>query len=273
MKKFFIIVLLLSLLTCAGLGGYYLIYDRFEILELQILLTATLTGFFSVTCMACTLTNKTKNLKFYSNLGMFINIISYFFFVFLIWFVENRLDFLGNDFWKIIATVLTVCLFFTHGCLMFAVRDKRPAVVNSKTIAIMSSILGTILLLIVLWAGIRELFYLILLGVFGILFIFGTVLTPFFIPEEKTKRKEKEVAEITPIELPEVEEIPEVEPMPEPIVAPTPEPILEPPKPESIEFVKPPELEPKEEEKKEDPVASERIEYLFDELFQRVTKK
>jgi len=273
MKKFFFTILLLSMLTCALSGVYYLIYDKFDLLELKILLTATLTGFFSVTCMSCTLTRKVKNLKFFSNLGLFVNINSYIFFMLLIWYFGDALNFLGYDLWRIIYTILIVCVFFTHGTLMLSIKNRRPAVTNSKTIAVMSSILGTILLLVVLWTGLRELFYLILLAVFGGLYIMGTVLTPFFIPPEfKVKeKKEKKKPEVSPmIEEPVEEPKPqEVEVKPEPIPESTPEvEVIAKSEPEKTNQPKPPEEEPKAENDNPD-----RIEYLFDELFQRVNKK
>ncbi len=176
-KRTFLITMIVSLSISALIGIFIFLFGDFGETEARLLLTTLTIGGYSLTGLCCSVLYEKRKFTPLALSGMIISIIGFLYTVLVIW---EAID-LDHDFtWKALIIFIVLAASTAHSCLLLLIKSEKSLVNSalSGTI-IFISIVALMLIILVLneFDNVGE-FYFRLLGVFAILDVLGTIVTP-----------------------------------------------------------------------------------------------
>lgn len=175
LKKTFLITLIVSLSVSALVGIVLFLIGSFGDLEVKILFTTLVIGLFSLTGLCGSILYSRDRFANYSLITMVVSISGLFLSILSIWEIVYV-----EDIWKALVISIILSIAFAHSCLMLLIDSEKRIVnillgVTHLFIFIVSLML---ILLVVSGFDIDYEFYYRLIGVFAILDVLGTIVTP-----------------------------------------------------------------------------------------------
>lgn len=179
-KKVFLITLIVSLSISALLGIIIFLAGSFGEISVKILFTTLTVGGFSLTGLCCATLFDKKRFTIFAILGIIISFLGFLTVTFLIW---EMIPLGFFDFWKT-ALIITITSFsFAQASLLLLIKsDKTIVNVSLSTTLLFISLvaLELIFLILIEFNDVDELWFRIL-GVFAILDVLGTIITPIIL--------------------------------------------------------------------------------------------
>ncbi|MAF37056.1 hypothetical protein CL622_08135 [archaeon] len=179
-KKMFLISLIISLSIGAILGIVIFLIGNFGEIQLNILLTTLTIGGFSLTGLCCATLLEKKRFSAFAIMGMIFSAWGFLFITSLIWNIFNfsSLDTIGKLFF------ISIILAFSsaHASLLLLIKSEK-SIVNVFLIATLIFIfLVSLELIILVLSGFDvDLLWWRVLGIFAILDVLGTIVTPILL--------------------------------------------------------------------------------------------
>lgn len=174
-KKTFLITMIVSLSISALIGIFVFLFGDFGETEEKLLLTTLTIGGYSLTGLCCSVLYEKRKFTTLALSGMVISIIGFLYTVLVIW---EAIDL--DDSWKVLIIFIVLAASTAHASLLLLIKTEK-SLVNSALLAtiIFISIVAFMLIILVLneFDDVGE-FYFRLLGVFAILDVLGTIVTP-----------------------------------------------------------------------------------------------
>jgi hypothetical protein len=176
-KKTFLVTMIISLSISALIGIFVFLFGDFGETEFRLLMTTLTIGGYSLTGLCCSVLYEKRKFTPLALSGIMISVIGFIYTVLVIW---EAID-LDNDFtWKALIIFIILAASTAHSCLLLLIKSEKSLVNGalSGTI-IFISIVALMLIILALneFDDVGE-FYFRLLGVFAILDVLGTIVTP-----------------------------------------------------------------------------------------------
>jgi hypothetical protein len=174
-KKIALYGLIISLILSALAGIYIFLFGEFRETEEKILITTMSLACFSLCGLCCSfLYNKNRYIGLALG-GLIFSAATFLYSIVIIWVNIND-DIVFRSFF--ISMIITICT--AHGCLMLLVVPVRKLILYLRTFTLFFNVAFGIMLslIIILDTLIEEDFFFRLLGVFAILVVLGSILTP-----------------------------------------------------------------------------------------------
>ncbi|MFT7615962.1 MAG: hypothetical protein ACI8Y7_000789 [Candidatus Woesearchaeota archaeon] len=176
-KKTFLVALIISLSISALIGIFVFLLGNFGETELRLLLTTLTIGGYSLTGLCCSVLYEQKRFIPLAVSGIVISIIGFFYTVLAIWELVD----LNTQFsWKALIFFIVLSVSIAHICLLLLLKSDHLAVNGSLSATIIFIAIVALMLIILIlndFDNVGE-FYFRLLGVFAILDVLGTIVTP-----------------------------------------------------------------------------------------------
>ena len=177
-KKVFLITLVISLSISAILGVIIFLVGNFGEIQVRTLLTTLTIGGFSLTGLCCaTLLGKGRFSKF-ASLGMIFSIWGFLFTTSLIWGIISWSFF--DNLWKVMIITIILAFSTAHASLLLLIKSDKTIVNVSLTTTLLFIFLVALELITLTFIEFRNIdgLWWRILGVFAILDVLGTVITP-----------------------------------------------------------------------------------------------
>ncbi len=173
-KNYFLWSLITGLSISAIIGIYIFLFNELGKTETQLLLTTLAIGGFSLAGLCCSTIHNLDKFKLFSVIGM-LNAITGFIICFsVIWKIFDL-----ENIWKLMMVFIILSITFSHISLLLLVKPKSTIIKNIlKTTIIFISIVALMLILLTIAENEFGEFFYRLLGVFSILGVVGTIVTP-----------------------------------------------------------------------------------------------
>lgn len=173
-KKYFLTTLVFALSIGAIIGIFIFLVGDFGETEVKLLFTTLALGGFSLTGLCSTSIQKRIDLKSFSNIGITISVIGFFITLAIIWEIVT-LDYS----WKTMLVFIILSLAIAHISLLLQIKPKT----NSIKYSLIGTIIFIALVAMMLIKSTLTKFeeseiYFRLLGIFSILDVLGTIVTP-----------------------------------------------------------------------------------------------
>lgn len=190
LKKLFLKSLIVSLSASGLLGIFIFLFGKFGETEIRLLLTTLSIGGCSLTGLCCATIYPSENYKIFSVIGIVIAGLCFIFTLFVIW--SSDFDHFENT-WKILLSFIVLTTTFAHMSLLLNIRIVNQLVMNVliATLLFISIVACMLLILIFCEFDCGEFFFR-LLGVFTILVILGTIVTPILNKTQKQDDSEED---------------------------------------------------------------------------------
>lgn len=190
-KKVFLISLIISLSISALLGIIIFLVGNFGEIQVKILLTTLTIGGFSLTGLCCATLLEKKRFSAFAIFGMVVSIFGFLFITSLIWEIIDWNSF--DSIWKVMIITIILAFSTAHASLLLLIKSNKTIVnVSLATTLLFLSLVA--LELIILTIGEFRLIDNIwwrILGVFAILDVLGTIVTPILIKVTSLHDQEK----------------------------------------------------------------------------------
>jgi len=184
-KKIFLKTLIVSLSASGLLGIFIFLFGQFGETEGRLLLTTLSIGGCSLTGLCCSTIYPSEKYKIFSVIGIGIAGLCFVFTLFNIWGDFKNLE---NN-WKLLLSLIVLTITFAHISLLLNIKIANQLVKNTLTATtIFIGIVAFMLLTLILGELDNGEFFYRLLGVFGILDIVGTIVTPIL---NKTQKQDE----------------------------------------------------------------------------------
>ena len=173
-KKTFLISMIISLSISALIGIFVFLFGDFGYIEVRLLLATLTIGGYSLTGLCCSILYEKRKFTPLALSGIIISLIGFLFTVLVIW---DAIDF--EDFWRVLLIFIILAVSTAHSCLLLLIKSKK-SLVNGSLLATIVFIFIVALMLIIIVIDEFDVgeFYFRLLGVFAILDVLGTIVTP-----------------------------------------------------------------------------------------------
>lgn len=169
--------MIISLSISALIGIFVFLLGDFGETEFRLLMTTLTIGGYSLTGLCCSVLYEKRKFTPLALYGMIISIIGFLYTVLVIW---EAIDF-DNDFtWQALIILIVLAASTAHSCLLLLIKSEKSLVNGALSATIIFiSIVALMLIILVLneFGDVGE-FYYRLLGVFAILDVLGTIVTP-----------------------------------------------------------------------------------------------
>jgi len=169
--------MIISLSISALIGIFVFLLGDFGETEFRLLMTTLTIGGYSLTGLCCSVLYEKRKFTPLALSGMIISIIGFLYTVLVIW---EAIDF-DNDFtWQALIILIVLAASTAHSCLLLLIKSEKSLVNGALSATIIFiSIVALMLIILVLneFGDVGE-FYYRLLGVFAILDVLGTIVTP-----------------------------------------------------------------------------------------------
>ncbi len=173
-KKTFLITMIISLSISALIGIFVFLFGDFGETEARLLLTTLTIGGYSLTGLCCSVLYEKRKFTILALSGMVVSVIGFLFTVLVIWEAID-LDYS----WKALIIFIVLATSTAHSCLLLLIKSDKSLVNGSLSATIIFiSIVALMLIILVLGEFDIGEFYFRLLGVFAILDVLGTIVTP-----------------------------------------------------------------------------------------------
>jgi hypothetical protein len=176
LKRYFITAIITSLVISALIGIFVILLGSFGEIEARILLTTLAIGIFSITSLANlrNLESEHRSYRRFAGLSIIFSLIAVLFTLSLIWISVEHTP------WKPALVFFVLAVSTAHASLLLPSRSRSTLldVAVTTTLACIAFVAGFLIYLIIAEnADLGEFFYR-LLGVFAILDVLGTIVTP-----------------------------------------------------------------------------------------------
>ena len=173
-KTFFLRSLIVALSISALIGIFIFLVGDFGDTEARILATTLSIGGFSLTGLCSANLKTSSRYEMFSNIGMIVSVLGFIFTLITIW------EFAITDHdWKAMLTFIILAVAMAHVALLLLIKPKTN-LIRILLIATMTCIsIVAFMLIKSTWSEFKEAeFYFRVLGVFAILDVLGTIVTP-----------------------------------------------------------------------------------------------
>lgn len=176
-KRTFLLTMIVSLSISALIGIIIFLFGDFGETEAKLLMTTLTVGGYSLTGLCCSVLYERRKYNGLAVSGMIISVIAFLYSLLAIWEVIE----LDNAFTGEALMTLAILAFSTaHASLLLLITSGRP-VVNvalAATMLFIALVAGMLIGLVLNGFGAVSEFFYRLLGVFAILDVLGTIVTP-----------------------------------------------------------------------------------------------
>jgi len=175
-KKIFLITMIISLSISALIGVFVFLFGNFGETEFRLLMTTLTIGGYSLTGLCCSVLYEKRKFAPLALFGIVISVIGFIYTILLIW---EFIDFWDEDSWKALIIFLVLAFSTAHSCLLLLIKSNKSLVnIALSATLIFISIVALMLIIMVLNEFDLGEFSFRLLGVFAILDVLGTIITP-----------------------------------------------------------------------------------------------
>ena len=175
-KKIFLITMIISLSISALIGVFVFLFGNFGETEFRLLMTTLTIGGYSLTGLCCSVLYEKRKFAPLALFGIVISVIGFIYKILLIW---EFIDFWDEDSWKALIIFLVLAFSTAHSCLLLLIKSNKSLVnIALSATLIFISIVALMLIIMVLNEFDLGEFSFRLLGVFAILDVLGTIITP-----------------------------------------------------------------------------------------------
>jgi hypothetical protein len=176
LKRYFITAIITSLVISALIGILVILLGSFGEIQARILLTTLAIGIFSITSLANLRNLESQHISYrrFAELSIAFSLLAMLFTLSLIWISVEHTP------WKPALTFFVLAVSTAHASLLLPSRSRSTLldVAVTATLACIAFVAGFLIYLIIVEnTGVGEFFYR-LLGVFAILDVLGTIVTP-----------------------------------------------------------------------------------------------
>jgi len=182
LKKTFLITMIISLSISALIGIFVFLFGNFRDTEAKILSTTLSIGGFSLTGLCCSILYEKRKFIGFSFFGMASSILGFLTSILVIWeFVDVFEGFFDITGWGKLALTLIILAFSSaHACLLLLINPEKSSVKYSLFATLLFIGIVALMLILLVFEIIDNPgeFYFRLLGVFAILDVLGTIVTP-----------------------------------------------------------------------------------------------
>ncbi|MBI2666101.1 hypothetical protein HYX13_00665 [Candidatus Woesearchaeota archaeon] len=190
-KKVFLISLIISLSISALLGIIIFLIGNFGEIQGHILFTTLAIGGFSLTGLCCATLLEKKRFSAFAIFGIIVSIWGFLFQTSLIWEIMDFSSF--DNIWKVMIITIILAFSTAHASLLLLLKsDKNIVNVSLVTTILFLTLVALELVILVLseFHNINNMWYRIL-GVFAILDVLGTIVTPILLKVASLHDKKK----------------------------------------------------------------------------------
>lgn len=175
-KKIFLIILITSLSISALIGIFIFLMGKFEQTEVKLLLSTLAVGGYSLTSLCCSILYEKRKFIHLAFYGMLISIIGFIYTLSIIWKLINY-DSLEL---KILVIFIILSSSIAHACLLLLIKPNKITIKKILFMTIVFIFIVALILIIMILTNFElyEEFSFRLLGVFAILDVLGTIITP-----------------------------------------------------------------------------------------------
>lgn len=175
-KKTFLITMIISLSISALIGIFVFLFLDFGETEARLLLSTLAIGGYSLTGLCCSVLYEKRKFIPLAIFGMIISVIGFIYTLSIIW---EAIDFWNVGSWKALIILIVLAFSTAHSCLLLLIKSDKTIVNGTLSVTIIFISLVALMLIIMTLneLGLGE-FSFRLLGVFAILDVLGTVVTP-----------------------------------------------------------------------------------------------
>ena len=168
--------MVISLSISALIGIFVFLLGDFGETDFKLLMTTLTIGGYSLTGLCCSVLYEKRKFTSLALSGMAISVIGFLYTVLVIW---EAIDLYNDLTWRVVAILIVLAASTAHSCLLLLLKSKKT-LVNSALSAtiIFISIVALMLTILVLNELDVDDFYYRLLGIFAILDVLGTIVTP-----------------------------------------------------------------------------------------------
>ena len=174
-RKVFLMTMIISLSISALIGIIIFLIGEFGDIEARILFTTLTIGGFSLTALCSSALQEKHRFAAFAKTGMAISVLGFIMTTLAIWEILD-----SENIWKVIVIIIILSASVAHISLLLLIRSKKTNV-NVSLMLTLLFILIVAIMLIILVLGDFNMdfeFYYRLLGVFAILDVLGTIVTP-----------------------------------------------------------------------------------------------
>ncbi len=173
-KKYFLRTLVIALSIGAAIGIFIFLVGDFGETEARLLLTTLAIGSYSLTGLCSAANQNRAGLKVFSITGMLISIIGFLVTLGAVWELVDL-----EDIWKTMVIFLILSVATAHASLLLLIRPKSKNITYSLIATmVFISLVALMLIKSIITEFDESEFYFRLLGVFSILNVLGTIVTP-----------------------------------------------------------------------------------------------
>lgn len=174
-KKIFLSTLIISLTLSALIGILIFLFGSFGIIESRLIWNTLILLVYSMIGLTCSITYEKRRFSSLGFLGIIISVIGFLYTVLVIWDVLNN-----KISWKLAAIFILISIGIAHSCLLLLIKSNKSLVNFALSLTIFFVSIVTFMLIILILVESVNLggFYFRLLGVFAILDVLGTIVTP-----------------------------------------------------------------------------------------------
>lgn len=178
-KKIFLLCLIISLVVSGFMAISVFVVGGFGSIEWRILITALLVGGYSLTGLCCSTLIYKQGYQMFTYIGIAISIIGFCVSMLLVWFDSI---FFSGYFWQIAVIFPVLAVASAHVSLLLLARSDNKVIKHIIDITILSIILVSSMIIYVIFDiddtyGLNGYLFRFL-GIFAVLAILGTILTP-----------------------------------------------------------------------------------------------
>lgn len=174
-RKLFLILLISSLSFSALIAIFVFLFGDLGELEMRLLFTTLTIGGYSLTGLCSSVLKDKKKFTAVASIGIIISVLGFFITACAIW------DFIPfSDVWKVILIFMILSFSIAHGSLILLIYPDKK-VVNiavAATIAFITTVASMLTYIILMEFVYIDEYFFRLLGVFAVLDVLGTIVTP-----------------------------------------------------------------------------------------------
>ena len=176
-KRTFLLTMIVSLSISALIGIIIFLFGNFGETEGRLLMTTLTVGGYSLTGLCCSVLFERRTYTGLAVAGMALSVLGFLFTLLVIW---EALDMESEYTWKGLFLFLILAFSSAHASLLLLIRSDSGIVkgVLAATIVFIAVVAGMLVWFTFTGFDIEEEFFYRLLGVFAILDVLGTIVTP-----------------------------------------------------------------------------------------------
>ena len=176
-KRTFLLAMIISLSISALIGIVIFLFGDFGETEGRLLMTTLTIGGYSLMGLCCSVLHERRTHNEFAVAGMVLSVLGFLFTVLVIW---EALDMESEFTWKGIFSLLILAFTAAHISLLLLIRSGSGIVKGAltATLACIAIVAGMLLWFTYTGFDIEDEFFYRLLGVFSILDVLGTIVTP-----------------------------------------------------------------------------------------------